>query len=60
VNGILEVSGSREERCGVWPLREPDVFAPLRFVDSMRYRRRLPPRPAAGIELEEEAAAEVR
>jgi uncharacterized protein with NAD-binding domain and iron-sulfur cluster len=60
VNGILEVSGSREERCGVWPLREPDVFAPLRFVDSMRYRRRLPPRPAAGIELEEEAAADVR
>ncbi|MEA2615941.1 MAG: hypothetical protein QOE72_1724 [Chloroflexota bacterium] len=56
VNGILEVSGSREERCGVWPLREPDVFAPLRFLDSMRYRRRLPARPAAGIELEEEAA----
>ncbi len=59
VNAILDASGSPEERCGVWPLREPEVFAPLRFVDSMRFRRRLPPEPAAGIELDEEATTGV-
>ena len=33
VNGILEAAGSDEPRCGVWPLREPAIFAPARAID---------------------------
>ena len=42
VNGILEVSGSNAPRCGVWPLHEPEVFAPWRHLDLIRYRQGLP------------------
>ena len=42
VNGILDAAGSNAERCGVWPLREPAVFAPLRWLDRQRFRQGLP------------------
>ncbi len=38
VNGILERSGSRAQRCDVWPLSEPSVFAPARALDRIRWR----------------------
>ena len=28
VNGILDRSGSTQPRCEVWPLSEPEIFAP--------------------------------
>lgn len=42
VNGILEASGSNAPRCGVWPLHEPEIFAPWRALDLIRYRQGLP------------------
>ncbi|HEX3607214.1 MAG TPA: FAD-dependent oxidoreductase [Candidatus Dormibacteraeota bacterium] len=42
VNGILDESGSDQPRCRIWPLREPEVFAPLRMLDVSRFRRGLP------------------
>jgi uncharacterized protein with NAD-binding domain and iron-sulfur cluster len=39
VNALLERSGSNEVRCGVWPLREPAIFAPARLIDRWRYDR---------------------
>ena len=42
VNGILDAAGSNAERCGVWPLREPAVFAPLRWLDRLRFKQGLP------------------
>jgi uncharacterized protein with NAD-binding domain and iron-sulfur cluster len=44
VNGILEVSGSSAPRCGVWPLREPAIFAPARALDRIRFALGRPPR----------------
>jgi uncharacterized protein with NAD-binding domain and iron-sulfur cluster len=35
VNGILAATSSRAPACGVWPLREPWILAPLRAVDWM-------------------------
>ncbi|HLN15765.1 MAG TPA: DUF5995 family protein [Acidimicrobiales bacterium] len=48
VNGIVAASGSNEPRCGVWPLREPAVFAPARALDSVRFKleRRVSKAPA--------------
>src|SRR5215212_1310005 len=37
VNGILDATGSRE-RCEVWPLREPQVFAAARALDKARWK----------------------
>jgi uncharacterized protein with NAD-binding domain and iron-sulfur cluster len=42
VNGILNACGSREERCEIWNLHEPAVFAPFRAHDRTRYRKGLP------------------
>ena len=39
VNGILDRSGSTEPRCEIWPLHEPDIFAPARLLDQLRYER---------------------
>ncbi|HEY5453240.1 MAG TPA: FAD-dependent oxidoreductase [Polyangia bacterium] len=36
VNGVLRASGSVADPCGVWPLQEPEVFAPLREYDAKR------------------------
>lgn len=42
VNGILDRSGSTAVRCGVWQLHEPEIFAPWRELDFIRYRQGLP------------------
>ena len=39
VNGILDTIGSGAERCRIWPLHEPAVFAPFRAIDGWWYRR---------------------
>jgi uncharacterized protein with NAD-binding domain and iron-sulfur cluster len=41
VNGILHASGSDAPRCGVWQLHEPEVFAPWRELDRIRYAQGL-------------------
>jgi uncharacterized protein with NAD-binding domain and iron-sulfur cluster len=42
VNALLDATRSRKRRCKVWPLREPWIFAPLRWWDRRRFRRGLP------------------
>jgi hypothetical protein len=42
VNGILEAAGSGAARCGVWQLHEPEIFAPWRELDLIRYMEGLP------------------
>jgi len=42
VNGILDAAGSGAARCGVWDLYEPEIFAPWRELDLIRYVRGLP------------------
>jgi uncharacterized protein with NAD-binding domain and iron-sulfur cluster len=44
VNGILDETGSREKRCQLWPLQEPEVLAPFRALDRLQWRLRLPVR----------------
>lgn len=41
VNGILEQEG-RSDLCDVWRLHEPEVFAPLRLMDELRFNAGLP------------------
>jgi hypothetical protein len=45
VNALLEACDSAARRCMVWPLREPWVFAPLRWYDRWRFRRGKPHNP---------------
>jgi uncharacterized protein with NAD-binding domain and iron-sulfur cluster len=49
VNGILEASGSSASRCGVWPLREPAIFAPARAIDRIRFKLGRPPKPMVHV-----------
>ncbi len=42
VNGILDAAGSDAPACQLWPLREPEVLAPLRAYDAGRYSQGLP------------------
>ena len=42
VNGILDAEHSGAPRCGVWPLHEPEIFAPWRELDYIRYSQGLP------------------
>ena len=42
VNGILDAAGSGAARCGVWQLHEPEIFAPWRELDLIRYTQGLP------------------
>jgi uncharacterized protein with NAD-binding domain and iron-sulfur cluster len=42
VNGILTASGSNASPCAVWDLHEPEIFAPWRELDAVRYARGLP------------------
>jgi hypothetical protein len=42
VNGILDAAGSAAARCGVWNLHEPEIFAPWRELDLIRYTQGLP------------------
>ncbi len=42
VNCILDASGSFEEKCKIWNLKEPWCFAPMRWFDQLRYNAGLP------------------
>jgi len=42
VNGILDAEGAAAARCGVWRLHEPEIFAPWRELDFIRYSQGLP------------------
>jgi hypothetical protein len=42
VNGILEHSGSDAPPCRLWDLHEPELLAPWRANDRVRYRQGLP------------------
>ena len=42
VNGILKASGVIAARCDVWKLHEPEILAPWRALDLVRYRQGLP------------------
>jgi uncharacterized protein with NAD-binding domain and iron-sulfur cluster len=42
VNGILDAAGSAAQRCDVWRLHEPEIFAPWRELDLIRYMHGLP------------------
>lgn len=42
VNGLLDRSGSKAERCRIWDLHEPDALKPLRAYDRARYQAGLP------------------
>lgn len=42
VNGILDAAGSGAIRCGVWDLHEPEIFAPWRELDLIRFTQGLP------------------
>jgi hypothetical protein len=42
VNGILQASASDALPCPVWDLHEPEIFAPWRELDAIRYARGLP------------------
>ena len=43
VNGILERAGSTQPRCQVWPLSEPEIFAPARALDRILFALHRPP-----------------
>jgi geranylgeranyl pyrophosphate synthase len=42
VNGLLDSVGFTGERCAVWPLHEPEILAPFRAHDAVRYQAGLP------------------
>lgn len=42
VNALLDRVGSTAPRCSIWPLREPDFFAPFIEYDRLRFRLGLP------------------
>ena len=42
VNGILDAEAAAAARCGVWQLHEPEIFAPWRELDFIRYSQGLP------------------
>lgn len=42
VNCIVDASGSSAELCKLWPLHEPDLLAPWRANDQLRYDAGLP------------------
>ena len=42
VNGLLDAAGSEATRCGVWDLYEPELFAPWRELDLIRFSQGLP------------------
>ncbi len=41
VNAILKQSGSPARCCRIWDICEPKLFAPLRFYDSLGYKKGL-------------------
>jgi len=58
VNGILEATGSSAERCELWPLREPAVFAPAKALDKLRWKLfKRPPKPPLRVTADGEIEA---
>jgi uncharacterized protein with NAD-binding domain and iron-sulfur cluster len=43
VNGILDRAGSTQPRCQVWPLSQPEIFAPARALDRILFALHRPP-----------------
>jgi uncharacterized protein with NAD-binding domain and iron-sulfur cluster len=52
VNCVLDKASSPEEKCKVWPLKEPWCFLPMKWYDYFRYRAGLPWTPKAPFLLE--------
>jgi uncharacterized protein with NAD-binding domain and iron-sulfur cluster len=50
VNAILRRTGSDAEPCGVWPLREPALFAPARALDRVLFKLGRPARQQVRID----------
>jgi uncharacterized protein with NAD-binding domain and iron-sulfur cluster len=42
VNAILNMSGNPACPCKIWELHEPEIFAPFRYRDRIRYEKGLP------------------
>jgi uncharacterized protein with NAD-binding domain and iron-sulfur cluster len=42
VNAILDATGHPAPRCQIWELHEPEIFAPFRWHDRVRYQQGLP------------------
>ena len=42
VNGIIEASGVKAQPCQLWKLHEPEIFAPWRAIDLIRFQMGLP------------------
>jgi geranylgeranyl pyrophosphate synthase/uncharacterized protein with NAD-binding domain and iron-sulfur cluster len=42
INGLLDVTGFVGPRCGVWPLHQPEILAPMQQHDAARYAAGLP------------------
>jgi uncharacterized protein with NAD-binding domain and iron-sulfur cluster len=42
VNGLLDAAGSTAPRCAIWDLHEPEIFAPWRELDLIRFTQGLP------------------
>jgi uncharacterized protein with NAD-binding domain and iron-sulfur cluster len=42
VNAILNMSGNPACPCKIWELHEPEIFAPFRYHDRIRYQKGLP------------------
>ncbi len=42
VNGIIAATGSNAPLCGVWPMKEPLFFVPLKWLDARRFAKGLP------------------
>jgi uncharacterized protein with NAD-binding domain and iron-sulfur cluster len=42
VNAILNKSGNPARPCKIWELHEPEIFAPFRYHDRIRYQKGLP------------------
>jgi len=53
VNAILDRTGSTAQRCQIWDMDMPEIFAPLRALDSGRYEQGLPWKPLPLPELEQ-------
>ena len=42
VNGIIDASGVKADKCEVWPLVEPALFNPVKWYDRKRFKKNLP------------------
>ncbi len=42
VNGIIDAASSNTQKCQIWALDDPPLFAPWREIDRVRYHQGLP------------------